>query len=164
MKLFRVLGLILAIAGAYFIFHETRRPWNLKAMGDLESWAENIKSYGSVGRPCVSIDAKNIFDALSPKKQTEVHSVGELTRFLPPERFTNYPECLENAELKELEYNATRRFVSGTWRCQDGDMIGEFQLTYFSYESAFSGYDSCFAAIFPAFLEIPVGLVTDFKG
>ena len=148
---------------ALLIVQEIRRPWHLKAMYSLEKWAARIEEAGGVGRSCNVIDVADIFNALPTEKKVEVHSSGELTRYFPTNEYGHDPVCFSDIKLMELEYNATQKFVSGTWRCQHDDIIGEFQLTVFSSTLLTGALDGCVVGVFPASLDIPVGMVTDLE-
>ncbi len=143
-------------------------------MRDVVAWGDSLVSQGATGSGwiCVNAGDSSIYNAAvkaaGPEKSVgkdyavNLNVTGD-TRL----RIENVvaASCFRNATLREVGYKSDANVVYGVWRCEEGNVVGEFQLQKRAKPDPVSKTtEYCTFAMFYNNLGIPVGIATDFYG
>lgn len=147
---------ILLSGGLLFWLYEfATEPWHIKAAKEIVAWGERHISHGGGGRNCsLTTDAEL---RRAARKPDGVQEVGNLISF----EGKRADACFRKASLRQLKYNSRDGVLAGVWRCEEGDIVGEFRLSYVEPPRKIGGADwFCDFAVFKPEWNIPVGEAT----
>lgn len=157
-----LIALILIITACVVFYPRYIRLGVLYASMRIERWASFLvkRDYpGSTGRNCrrssdEEIRALYLLSNNNPDQGVEIKNLidqGEVNT-----------RCYKKAKLVRMTYYADMNVVSGVYRCEEGNVIGEFQLAFYLSPDATPQNDCAFAVFYKDW-NIPAGQATMFS-